>query len=72
MENIPAAESPAGLQTPQAQAPERKKARRRTVIKVVIWAAIIALIAFLTLFLSSRIGQFGSIGDMLAYIRAQF
>ncbi len=52
---------------------DRKK-KRSTVKKVVIvlvWIAVIAAIAFLVLFLASKIGQFDSIGSMIEYIRTQ-
>lgn len=58
-------------QTPRKTKTVRKKKHGRTVITVVLWLLVIVLVALLILFLSARIGQFGSVGDMLAYIRSQ-
>jgi len=51
---------------------KKKKERRRKVIVVLIWILLIVGFAFLTLFFSSRIGQFDSIADMFDFIGAQF
>jgi cell division septal protein FtsQ len=52
---------------------KRKRQRRfKMFIKVLVWIGIVGLVIFLTLFLSSRIGLFGSIGEMIEYIRMQF
>jgi len=55
---------------------EKSEKRQRSIfkgiMKIVIWVCVIALLIFLTLFLSSRIAEFDSIGDMIRYIRSQF
>ncbi len=54
----------------------QNKKKRRSVIKkiaiAILWVAAIAVVAFLVLFIASKVGQFNSIGDMLDYIWAQF
>lgn len=50
----------------------KRKERRRKIIIAVIWVLLIIGIGFLILFLASRIGQFGSICDMLSFIADQF
>ena len=42
------------------------------VFKVILWIVIVALMIFLTLFISARIAQFDSIGDMLRFIFGHF
>ena len=49
-----------------------RKIRQGMIIRVLLWAGIVVLVIALTLFLSSRIGLFGSVGEMLDYIRLQF
>jgi len=52
---------------------KKKKSRIiRLIIKIVIWCAIIIVMTILTLYLSSKIGEFDSIADMMRFIRAQF
>jgi len=41
-------------------------------MKVIIWCLVIAVIVFLTLFLSARIAEFDSIGAMLSFIFSHF
>ena len=50
----------------------RKRKKEKKWLKFLIWTGIVILVIFLTLFLSSRIGRFESIGSMLEYIRLQF
>jgi len=42
------------------------------IMKLIIWVCVIAVLVFLTLFLSSRIAEFDSIRDMIIWIRGQF
>ena len=56
---------------------EQRKKRKRSrtlkmIIKIGVWCIIILVVLFLTLFLSSKIGEFDSIADMLRFIRNQF
>lgn len=44
----------------------------KTFLKVVIWAVVIILIIFLTLFISSKVAGFDTIGDLLRYLVKQF
>ena len=61
---------------PDAEVKEKKRDRSekrqrnavRAVMKVILWVCVIALLIFLTLFLSSRIAEFDSITDMLRFI----
>lgn len=65
---------------PDTEAKEKRRDRSekkqrgaiRLVMKIVIWVCVIALLIFLTLFLSSRIAEFESIGAMLRFIRGQY
>ena len=57
-----------------AQKPRQSKKKGsalKTLLKVIIWLAVIALIIFVTLFLASKIGHFDSIPALIDYIRAQ-
>jgi len=51
---------------------ERLRRFIKLIPKIIIWLVIIAVVIFLTLFISSRIGEFDSIADMIRFIRAQF
>jgi len=52
---------------------KQKKSRLiRLIIKIVSWCIVIAIVIYLTLFLSSKIGEFDSIAEMMRFIRAQF
>jgi len=42
------------------------------VFRIIFWCVIIVIVVFLTLFLSARIAQFDSIGDMLRFIFGHF
>ena len=48
-----------------------KERRRRKQRSFLIWTLVVFVVIFLTLFLSSRIGEFRSIADMLRYIASQ-
>ena len=50
----------------------RKPNKLNMMLRVLLWAGIVVVVIALTLFLSSRIGLFGSVGEMLDYIRLQF
>jgi len=45
---------------------------RKNLFRIIFWAIIIIIVIFLTLFLSSKIGEFESISDMMRFIRSQF
>ena len=51
---------------------KRKQRKQKKMRKFLIWTAVVIVVIFLTLFLSSRIGRFDSIASMLVYIRSQF
>ena len=51
---------------------KRKPNRVNMLLRVLLWVGIVVVVIGLTLFLSSRIGLFGSVGEMLDYIRLQF
>ena len=55
-----------------AQEKKRKRKKEKKWLKFLIWTAVVIIVIFLTLFLSSRIGRFDSIASMLVYIRSQF
>ena len=63
-------EKPVIEKTPEQK--RKSKERRRKAIVAIIWVLLIIGFGFLMLFLASRIGQFGSILDMLRYIGEQF
>jgi hypothetical protein len=79
MENTPVPPTPEEQNKPVAkQAPVDKKPRKkkksrglRTVLKILIWIVVIAGVIFLTLELTWRIAVFGSMLEMLEYIRDQ-
>ena len=50
----------------------RKRKKEKKLIKFLLWTGIVIIVIFLTLFLSSRIGRFENIPDMLKYISSQF
>ena len=72
-EQAPAEKKPVPDKTPAEKKPKKKKKGRvlRTILKIIIWIVVIAGVAFLTLFLTSRIAEFESIPAMLQYIRDQ-
>ena len=51
---------------------KKKKSKSKPVLSFLLWTGVAVIVIFLMLFLSSRIGEFESIGAMLAYIRSQF
>lgn len=58
----------------EAQKPRQAKKKGsalKTLLKVIIWLAVIAAVIFATLFLSAKIGHFDSIPALIDYIRAQ-
>jgi len=58
---------------PDSTTQKKKKNRLiRLLIKIVIWLIVIIVVIWLTLFLSSKIGEFDTIADMLRFIFAQF
>jgi len=61
--------------TPNTQGEKKRKKKKanpiRFILKIVIWVVVIGIVVFLTLFLTSRIAEFESIGAMLQYIRGQ-
>jgi len=69
--NKEAAESDRRLKEEEIKKEEKKRKRRRVLV-FILWVLIVAGFAFLMLFLSSRIGEFDSIRDMLNFIAAQF
>jgi len=44
----------------------------KLIMKIVLWTCVIALLVFLTLFFSSRIAEFDSIGDMIRFIMSHY
>ena len=48
------------------------KCLRRNLIRIIVWTVIVIIVIYLTLFLSSKIGEFESISDMMRFIRSQF
>lgn len=55
------------------EAPKKRKkgGPLKTLLKVLLWVVVIAAVVFLTLFLVSRIGPFGSIGKLFEYLQSQ-
>lgn len=51
---------------------QRNKRLKRKVLKVLAWTFVVAIVAFLVLFISSKVGQFESIADMLDFISRHF
>ena len=51
---------------------KRKPNKMNMLLRILLWAGIVIVVIAMTLFLSSRIGLFGSVGEMLDYIRLQF
>jgi len=45
---------------------------RKEAFSIIFWVIIIIVVIYLTLFLSSKIGEFESISEMLRFIRSQF
>ena len=41
-------------------------------LRVILWCVIVAVLVFLTLYISARIAQFNSINDMLRFIFGHF
>jgi cell division septal protein FtsQ len=66
-------EKPTEKSTPDEKKPKKKKKRSilRTLIKIIIWLAVVAGVVYLTLELTWRIAQFTSMCEMLDYIRDQ-
>lgn len=50
----------------------KNRIRRRKVLVALAWTAVVLVVCFLVLFLSSKIGRFESIGDMLYFINQHF
>jgi hypothetical protein len=51
---------------------KKRPNRVNMMLRILLWAGIVVVVIGLTLFLSSRIGLFGSVGEMLDYMRLQF
>lgn len=61
---------PAGEHRPAAK---KKKKRKYTWLKVIIWILVIALVVYLTMFLAVKISdELEDIPDLIRYIWAQF
>ena len=51
---------------------KRKNRLLKVLLKTIGWIIVIVIVVFLTLFLSSKIGEFDSIRDMMRFIYSQF
>ena len=74
--NMPGSGQPSGAQftgIPPSEAGEKRRRRKKKNIflRFIMWTVIVVAVLFLTLFLSARIGQFDSIGDMIGWIMSQ-